>query len=276
MSANVEHKALKGCQPPDPNVRIWRYVDLLKLLAFLQTRRLHFSRADKFDDRFEGSLTSLNVADRKRLLKHAFKHDQTKAQHIAGTWRDITRNAVRGAYVNCWHASETESQAMWKLYGTSTGSVAIQSTYRKLRDVLPSHLCIGERGNQNEAWRSEVYLGMVQYRDYRSVEESIPEGNLLYPFMSKRKELQHEQEVRAIALFGQALAAGSSDGSRMLNRVSMPEGLRAEVDIDRLVETVCVQPGTPPWVKRAIEDLIRKCGWNVEVVPSEIDATPLY
>ena len=276
MSANIEHPAVKECQPPNPDIRIWRYIDLLRLLAFLQTRTLHFSRADKFDDRFEGSLTSLNVADRKRLLQRAFKHDRTTTQHITRTWRDITRSAVAYAYVNCWHAGETESQAMWKLYGTSTGSVAIQSTYRKLRDVLPSRLCFDEQGNQNEAWRSDVYLGMVQYRDYRSVEESVPEGNLMHPFMSKRNELQHEKEVRAFAFFGEALAAGSSDGTRTLNKVSMPEGLPGEVDIDRLVETVCVQPGTPPWVKQAIEDLIRKYGWNVEVVPSEIDATPLY
>lgn len=279
LSANTEHELVKGCQPSDRNVKIWRYVNLLVLLTLLQTRSLHFARADTLGDRFEGSLTKLNVAAREQQIRDALaKADPSMGtpEELVSMTRDVTRSAVRCAYVNCWHASEAESQAMWKLYGTATGSVAIQSTYGKLRDVLPERLCLREGSEPDDAWVSDVYLGMVRYRDYGSVVDYVPAGNLMSPFMSKRKELQHERELRAFVFFSEPLVIDLSDGTRFVDRDSMPEGIGAPVDIDRLVETVRVQPGTPPWAKRSIEDLVRKYGWDVKVVASDIDATPLY
>ena len=279
VSANVEHPVVMDCQPNDGNVKIWRYVNLSGLLALLQTRSLHFARADMFDDGFEGSLTKLNVAAREKQFRDALSNvdsSMSTPEQLVSMTLEVTRSAVRCAYVNCWHASESESQAMWKLYGTATGSVAIQSTYSKLRDVLPPHLCLREGSDSDEAWLSEVYLGTVQYRDYGNDVDYVPGGNLMHPFLYKRKELQHERELRAFVFFAHPLMIDLSDGKRFADSESMPEGLGAEVDIDRLVETVRVQPGTPVWTRRSIEDLIRDYGLDVEVVASDIDAAPLY
>jgi hypothetical protein len=40
--------------PPKENCALWRYVDLTKLLSLLETRALHFTRADQLDDPYEG------------------------------------------------------------------------------------------------------------------------------------------------------------------------------------------------------------------------------
>jgi hypothetical protein len=40
--------------PPKDNCTLWRYVDLTKLLSLLENRTLHFTRADEFDDPYEG------------------------------------------------------------------------------------------------------------------------------------------------------------------------------------------------------------------------------
>jgi hypothetical protein len=44
--------------PSDGNVKIWRYIDIVKFLSLLEKRALYFSRVDLLGDPFEGSLPS--------------------------------------------------------------------------------------------------------------------------------------------------------------------------------------------------------------------------
>ena len=39
---------------PDDEAKLWRYLSFAKLASLLQSSCLHFTRADKFDDHFEG------------------------------------------------------------------------------------------------------------------------------------------------------------------------------------------------------------------------------
>src|SRR5207248_1539762 len=93
-------------------------------------------------------------------------------------WRDHTA-------INCWHLNDHESAAMWKLYLKSDDGVAIQSTYRNLRDCF----------NLTE---ERIFLGLVRYVDYER--DVIPEGTMFTPFIHKRKSFQHENEVRALII----------------------------------------------------------------------------
>ncbi len=69
MTANTEHEVVKLCQPSDGSIKIWRYMDLPKLVAFLETGSLHFARADTLGDPFEGSWTRLNRAAREQQIQ---------------------------------------------------------------------------------------------------------------------------------------------------------------------------------------------------------------
>ena len=62
MTADIEHPVVATFQPSDRNIKIWRYMDLTKLVAFLETGSLYFARADTFGDPYEGSWTRLNKA----------------------------------------------------------------------------------------------------------------------------------------------------------------------------------------------------------------------
>ena len=287
MAANINDPVVEGCQPPDVNIKVWRYMDPLQLLALLQTRSLYFSRADKFEDPFEGTLPKLNQITQHLQTQHivAQARKNTPPEHwraignaeeMVEGFQDITRKARQCAYICCWHAGETESLAMWKLYGTDTGSVAIQSTYGKLLESLPPTLCISEPIMEDEPWTSEIYMGMVQYKDYIGDKDRIPGGNLRHPYIHKRKELEHEKEVRAFCFFGEALTNSLTDSTRLLDRLSMPLGLVAEVEIEKLIETIRVQPATPSWAREAIENVIRKYGWDKKVIPSDIDAPTFF
>ena len=42
-------------QPENETVKVWRYMDFTKLISLIDSQCLFFTRADKFDDPFEGS-----------------------------------------------------------------------------------------------------------------------------------------------------------------------------------------------------------------------------
>jgi hypothetical protein len=52
--------------PPDDTV-IWRYLDFTKFVEMVSSKSLFFSRADKFQDPFEGSLLKKTLERRLKL-----------------------------------------------------------------------------------------------------------------------------------------------------------------------------------------------------------------
>jgi hypothetical protein len=58
--------------PSNPEIRLWRYMDLSKFIALLQDRALYFARADKLGDPFEGSSPKKN----QEILQEAMVRDR--------------------------------------------------------------------------------------------------------------------------------------------------------------------------------------------------------
>lgn len=267
MTADTKHVVVKQFQPPDRSMKIWRYVDLTKLLAFLETGSLYFARADTLGDQYEGAWTLSNMAAREELIGRIL--DDAKAtsspEALRQQFMNSTHYARETTYINCWHGGEAESAAMWKLYGTATGSVVLQSRYERLVQVIPDDVYM------DDARVGSVYVGMVQYKDYNRVGDWIPGGNVMYPFIHKRKEFEHEQEVRAFIWTPEGF-----NKERRERGNYKPRGITVRIDVEWLVETVRVQPTTPEWARQAIEKLLVKYGLRTKVIPSQIDLDPLY
>lgn len=115
-------------------------MDLPKLIDLLETKSLHFSRADTLDDLFEGSWTQGDAAYRDQIYQSIAAEKGENWSHLSGRQYlgNLTEHVRRTTYISCWHAGETESAAMWRLYGPTAGSVAIQTTYEKLAFALPN------------------------------------------------------------------------------------------------------------------------------------------
>lgn len=43
--------------PSNPDISIWRYMDVAEFLSMLESRALHFAQPGKMSDEFEGSAT---------------------------------------------------------------------------------------------------------------------------------------------------------------------------------------------------------------------------
>lgn len=277
MPANITHPVVAPCQPPDSNIKIWRYMDVTKLVALMETQSLHFARADTLQDPFEGSLALVNKIETDQLITQIYKDIESNASHeirctheqARENFAQITRKMRQWVFISCWHSGEVESLAMWKQYGSSGGSVVIQSTYQKLLDALPSNNCIKEDESDIVAAKqintnSSIYMGMVQYKNYLSPQERFRfGGNALSPFIHKRTEFEYEKEVRALIM-------------EPVPDIPSILSVNVNINVEQLVESIRVRPGTPDWERQTIETLIKKYNLSKKVRRSEIDIKPMF
>lgn len=226
-------------------VCIWHYMDFAKFISMLENQGLWFSRADKFKDAFEGTWPRQDVQNRAARLDDAenkkFSEDMQEQR----------------AYflVNCWHMNEQESDAMWKLCTKSNEAIAIRSTCGRLRSTLPS----------------KIDIDRVNYIDYEK--ESIEDGNTLFPITFKGKSFIHEQELRAVWWL-------TKDSDFVQNCKTLPDppkaGMWQSVNLDELIDAIYVAPTSPEWFKVVVEKVLVKYRLRKEVIPSKLDASPLF
>ena len=232
--------------PTNPEVPIWRYMDLPKLVAMLCDARLWFARADTLGDSHEGAYGSFNVSMRPSLYSEIPSEGLVQIS-------EATRKIVRHTFINCWHMADVESVAMWRVYAPAGQGVAVRSTYSRL---ISSLTC-----------PESVFVGTVRYVD--PTKEWIPEGNLMWPFLHKRRSFEYERELRAIR-------SGFPSGGLSLDAES-PAGHALDVDLSVLLEAVYVAPAQPTWFRDAVRQVVERFGpGDVEVRQSDLDSDPLY
>jgi hypothetical protein len=161
-----ENKLEHPCfpQPADASIRVWRYVDLVKLIWLLDNKKLYLSRLDLLNDPHEGSTPALLAAMRDQQLR------QFGATDLVTQLPQINQRSRKSLFVNCWHSGNSESEAMWRLYCPDNSGVAIQTTYQKLVQSINSNRFL--------------YIGIIKYLDYER--KGFPLNNAFYPVTHKR------------------------------------------------------------------------------------------
>lgn len=265
--ADVEDVS-KFIPPPDESQTIWRYLDFTKLVAVLEARALFFARVSSLDDPFEGSFPSSQTVLQR--VMGAFKPGTLPPGTTINLESDIEQawKTMRyWAMVNCWHASEHESAAMWQLYASNSRAVAIRSTVARLRAAI-GRAPAPPSGFGGSDW---VHIGMIEYIDY--AKDRIPDGSFAAQFFRKRRSFEHERELRAMVL----QFPRSGDGQRVdFERRPSDAGLLVPVDLNTLVEGIAVAPSAPTWFVDLVRRVVQRYGLNVVPKQSDLDAAPLY
>ena len=223
-----EEQTLKELEPfalPGRKAKLWRYMDLAQFVDLARNRKLYMGSVAGLDDAYEGMLPP--------VLQQQLPSDHPMSD-------------PRGWAVSCWHLSEFENYGMWKLYGTQRG-VAIQSTCSRLQEaLLPTH---------------EFSLARVCYWDY-SPNAAFPDnfpplGKWMQddrlPFLCKRREFTHEEEVRVLHDMREIEIVESwlQDAQIDNINVSIP------CLIETLVERVYLHPRAERWVRNLIKRLVQ-------------------
>ena len=155
--------------PENELTKIWRYMDFTKFVSILDRESLFFADFKSFEDLFEGQFPNGNrIQVMEKLTKH-FAGNSSMMEYIQKENpidRDTKGLHSLGNFCICgWHENDYESAAMWKLYSDLEKGIAIQSTFKNLKECF-----LGDE--------PEVAIGKVEYLNYN--EDSIPWGNKLY------------------------------------------------------------------------------------------------
>jgi hypothetical protein len=88
---------------PPPDRRLWRYMDLAKYLALLDTSTLYLARPDQFDDPVEGYHPDANVQLYDEFMSMFGKADERReAAKLIASPAQILEARERVA-ISCWH-----------------------------------------------------------------------------------------------------------------------------------------------------------------------------
>ncbi|WP_197066361.1 DUF2971 domain-containing protein [Pantoea sp. MBLJ3] len=103
---------------------------------------------------------------------------------------ELMKEKTRGRQsICCWYESQFESEAMWKLYGDNGKSVAIKTTVGSLKKSIEAEDNI-----------NLVHLNKIKYLNFDDLslkqEELLENDMAIASILFKRKEYEHEKEVR--------------------------------------------------------------------------------
>ena len=108
---------------------------------------------------------------------------------------------------------------------------------------------------------------MMRYLDYDK--EIISTRNIMYPFISKRRSFEHEKELRCLIWTSQNNKNNIKD-----NKFKHVNGMYVSVDVPMLIQKVFIAPTAPTWFGETISSVVSKLGLKVEIVQSNLLATP--
>ena len=140
--------------------RIWRYMDSPRFVSMLDRKALFFVKASKFRDPYEGTVPKYNDFNRALVYEEQKNSFQSEEQFnrfietIPSTMKSLFKDLSEIILINSWHYNEYESAAMWDIYSQANAGIAIQSTYRKLRDSF--------QNNTDDT----IWIGKVDYLDF--------------------------------------------------------------------------------------------------------------
>lgn len=225
------------------NFKLWRYMSLPKFLKFLEDRFLYLAPLSAFSDPFEGSLPKTHPESVEHFQK---KYDMPDGA-IKGYDYHL-KSVKKYAYINCWHINEFESAAMWDIYSRTNESVAVQSSFLKLKDEV----------------KNQTFLSSVGYIDYEN--QFIPQGNMIYHCLFKRMSFSFEQEFKVI----------SYDMPKHMNEEEPVSYKQVNINLENLIENIYISPDAPGYFEDLISSISDKYGYSFNIEKSSIDDTPFY
>jgi hypothetical protein len=228
-------------------------MDFLKFVGLLEGRALWFLSLDKLEDPREGRLTPRT----KELL---LRREQGDGDRMLHAYQEVWRPAM---LVNCWHASKTESAAMWKLYSPRGYGIAIRSSIVRLKRGLASA-------------QGPVMIGKVKYVDTnRFCHTDIP--NALTLCLVKDRSFAHEREVRLVRSMLLDKTPGTANGqsdSSAHGQANLPSGMPVAVNVAVVMKEVLVDPNAESWVRDLVERSLVHFGIRRVVRQSDLFRLP--
>lgn len=213
------------------NKKLWRYMPLIQLLDFLQTKELRFTKADAFEDIQEGYI-GLDA------MLTALPKDASDA--LRQKTKEAIENLNNECFASCWHLSSSESLAMWKIYGIHNFSVALVSDVDRVMSVGDAY---------SKAEPVSCVMGEVIYDNY------IKDGEANVNAVG----LSAEYPSSVLTLFMKANAYSYEREWRLVIHKSKADEKALVVnigDLEKFIDAIYVSPEAPDWMVVSIKRLL--------------------
>lgn len=279
-------------EPLCEDTELQRYMDLAKFLHILESKKLFLSKVSNFDDQLEGGVTptfTLLKNGTAEKLDHVMNNlwpsptplterEQVAKEHISKgfdeKFNNRSVNTVFGEFkatdcdlsnlykqhrewidVSCWHSNDSESMAMWKIYGGSTNFVCIVTNVKKLINSLK------KPSNKN------LILAEINYIDHK--EDNFKVNHPLSPLLHKSTFYKFENEVRLLAY--------DPNADVLSDRENSDNGSLIEVNLHELLTEVRVSHDAPSWFFELVSSIVRnKYRLKVDVIKSKMSQTAIF
>jgi hypothetical protein len=254
-------------ETPHDDVGIWRYMDVARFLALLDSKSLYFARVSELGDPWEGAFPLHERREMEaRLALHGLSIDDL------GSIAPLSGLFV----VSCWHQNDRESVAMWKLYTTGAEGIAMRTTIGRLKAVLARNTL-------------STVIGKVRYLDHDLDDDNhdLDDDNLVHrilnpltPLFYKRQTFQHEREVRAVTFWVEGFETlkeamrAIPDLELLKGRAHFSGGRAISIEPSELIERIVVSPQFPPWAMASLRKIVEQSGLRVPLESSDLLKTP--
>lgn len=246
-----------------PNEPLSRYVDLGKLLDFLQTKHLYLPAICALDDPLEGSLSLWEAAGRDLQL-FALRDSGTPptVPELSKPPRSV-KQLRRHVFASCWFTGDYESLAMWAQYGGGAG-VCLRTT------VMHLEACM-------ESARVKFALARCYYRDTENPTRREPgriKGNSpglpgLNHFFRKHVAYSWEDEARLVVHCSQQADPRCYMPSKAIGAVA-GKGCSLDVDPQHLLTRIVLPPGASTMLATVVKRVLTDLDYSIPVVASRV------
>jgi hypothetical protein len=232
------------------SVRIWHYMDFAKFIRILLKSELFFSSITKFEDPWEGHASYQAISKLFRgsdEMLSRFKISNESSNDLS-LWYHAFRSST---CVSCWHQSNFDSDAMWKIYSSGGFGVAISTTVSKLRGLLK---------------KENMTIDFVKYiNDNDFHKEGCPVSGIFL----KRNSFAHEKEIRGVIFNFDLLEKIYKKGFE-----SKFEGIDVPIDLSNFIEEIKIDPRAESWFKTLVKMISSEHGMGDIVSSSNILQSP--
>ena len=216
--------------PRDLESAVWRYMDWWKFESLLVESALYLCRADRLQDRFEGTYSRQQLLEMNAWL-NAIEHPS-----VADSERQLRKRDRQRSFINSWCVGETDFDLMWKAYVRNPPGVVVRSTVGYLQKVCD---------NAIELWPIDISL--VQYFD-RAGGQHINYSGTPTVFFHKDIHFHLENELRIVHW------PNITDDP--------PEHVWLPVSLDQLIVSVVLSPGTHECFAVKAREALDRSGLN--------------
>lgn len=228
----------------DNKQKIWRYIKVDRLIDIIEKEEIYFSSAVQFaDDPYEGAISIVPEGTEittEKIFEDAFSQ-----------LRRLTK-------IICWHISDCENDAMWKLYANFKKGLAITTTIESLINSLEPYKIKPEYASET------LNVGKIEYIDLMN--ETINQ-NMMNRFFYKHNAFSWEKEFRLTISLRMAEEFG----------VLIPEdGIFVKINPKILIKNIYLGPSISDEDRKKILDVCEKNGIENRIKISSLLGKPIY